>query len=153
MFKKQLDQGQAGDNVGVLLRGVQRSDVNRGMCLVKPGSMDVFRNFEAEIYVLKDEEGGRTKPFFSGYRPQCFLRTADVSAGITLPESTKSALPGDNVSASMKLDFPLPIEAGNRFALREGGKTVAAGVITKILGDSAEDIKEEEKRLAKKKRS
>jgi len=121
------------------------------MCLSKPNSLDVRRNFEGEIYVLKPDEGGRTKPFFSGYRPQCFIRTADVACDVSLPEDLQMAMPGDNLTTSMKLNYPLPIVTGQRFALREGGKTVAAGVITKLLEDSAEDVKEEEERAAKSK--
>jgi len=121
------------------------------MCLAKPNSLDIRRNFQAEIYVLKPEEGGRAKPFFTGYRPQCFVRTADTAVDITLPEGMQMAMPGDNLTTSLKLNFPLPIVKGQRFALREGGKTVAAGVITKLLEDSEADIKEEEERIAKNK--
>lgn len=123
------------------------------MCLAKPATVEVRRNCEAEIYVLKPEEGGRSKPFHTGYRPQCFIRTADSAADIELPSEVQMALPGDNISIKMKLYFPLPIHTGQRFAFREGGKTVAAGVITKILEDTEADIKEEEHRaaLAKKK--
>ena len=113
--------------------------------------MGVRRNCEGEIYVLKPDEGGRSKPFFTGYRPQCFIRTADVAVDITLPEDAQMGMPGDNLTVAMKLNFPLPILKGQRFALREGGKTVAAGVITKLLEDSEADIKEEEERLAKSK--
>ena len=150
-FHKQLDSGEAGDNVGVLLRGITKEQIRRGMCLTKPNSMDVRRNFESEIYILKPEEGGRTKPFFSGYRPQCFIRTADVSVDVNLPEGVQMAMPGDNITTQMKLYYPLPILTGQRFALREGGRTVAAGVITKLLEDPDEDIKEEEERAAKSK--
>jgi len=121
------------------------------MCLAKPNSLDIRRNFQGEIYVLKPDEGGRSKPFFTGYRPQCFVRTADTAVDITLPEGMQMAMPGDNLTASLKLNFPLPIVKGQRFALREGGKTVAAGVITKLLEDSEADIKEEEERIAKSK--
>jgi len=150
-FHKQLDSGEAGDNVGVLLRGVTKEQIRRGMCLTKPNSMDVRRNFESEIYILKPEEGGRTKPFFTGYRPQCFIRTADVSVDVKLPEEVQMAMPGDNITTEMKLYYPLPILTGQRFALREGGRTVAAGVITKLLEDPDSDIKEEEERAAKSK--
>ena len=151
-FHKQLDFGEAGDNVGVLLRGVTKDQVRRGMCLAKPGSLEVRRNFAGELYILKPEEGGRSKPFFTGYRPQCFIRTADCAVDVTLPEKMQMAMPGDNFSATMKLNYPLPLQNGLRFALREGGKTVAAGVITKLLEDSEADIKEEEERAAKNKK-
>jgi elongation factor Tu len=150
-FHKQMDKAEAGDNVGVLLRGVTKEQIKRGMCLAKPGSLDVRRNFDAEIYVLKADEGGRSKPFFTGYRPQCFIRTADCAVDVTLPENVEMAMPGDNLTVGMKLNYPLPILVGQRFAVREGGKTVAAGVITKLREDSAEDIKEEEERAAKSK--
>lgn len=150
-FHKQLDSGEAGDNVGVLLRGVTKEQIKRGMCLAKPNSLEVRRNMSAEIYVLKPEEGGRSKPFFTGYRPQAFIRTADTAADITLPKDMQMAMPGDNVTVDMKLNYPLPIVKGQRFALREGGKTVAAGVITKLLEDTEADIKEEEERAAKSK--
>jgi elongation factor Tu len=122
------------------------------MCLAKPNSIEIRRNFESELYVLKPEEGGRSKPFFTGYRPQCFIRTADTAVDITLPKDMQMAMPGDNVTVSMKLNYPLPIVKGQRFALREGGKTVAAGVITKLLEDSEADIKEEEERVASAKK-
>lgn len=123
------------------------------MCLAKPNSIEIRRNFEGEIYVLKPDEGGRSKPFFSGYRPQCFIRTADTAVDLTLPKDMAMAMPGDNVTVHMKLNYPLPVVKGQRFALREGGKTVAAGVITKLLEDSEADIKEEEERIAKAKQS
>ncbi len=148
-FKKSLDYGEAGDNVGVLLRGIVKDQVKRGQCLVKPGSLDVRRNFDAQLYILKPEEGGRSKPFVTGYRPQCFIRTADVASDIKLPENMAMAMPGDNFTCSLKLTFPLPLQQGLRFALREGGKTVAAGVITNLKEDTEEDIKEEEERAAK----
>lgn len=152
-FKKQMDSAEAGDNVGVLLRGITKDQLKRGMCLAAPGSMEVRRNFEGEIYVLKADEGGRSKPFFTGYRPQCFIRTADCAVDVTLPETVEMAMPGDNLTVKMKLNYPLPILVGQRFAVREGGKTVAAGVITKLLEDGADDIKEEEERAAKSKAS
>jgi elongation factor Tu len=152
-FHKQLDAGEAGDNVGVLLRGVTKEQVKRGMCLVKPNSCEVRRNFACKLYILKPDEGGRNKPFFTGYRPQCFLRTADVAVDVTLPEKMQMAMPGDSFECNMKLNYPLPLNEKLRFALREGGKTVAAGVITKVLEDSAEDIKEEEERAAKTKKA
>jgi elongation factor Tu len=114
------------------------------MCLAKPNSIEIRRNFEGEIYVLKPEEGGRAKPFFTGYRPQCFIRTADTAVDMTLPKDMAMAMPGDNVTVTMKLNYPLPVVKGQRFALREGGKTVAAGVIVKLLEDSEADLKEEE---------
>ena len=147
-FHKQLDYAEAGDNVGVLLRGVTKEQIKRGMCLAKPKSLEIRRNFESEIYILKPDEGGRTKPFFTGYRPQCFIRTADTAVDIKLPDDLAMAMPGDNITCQMKLFFPLPVVLGQRFALREGGKTVAAGVITKLLEDTEEDLKEEEKRAA-----
>jgi len=152
MFHKQLDYGEAGDNVGVLLRGVTKDQVKRGMCMVKPGSLDVRRNFEAEMYVLKPDEGGRHKPFSTGYKPQCFIRTADVAVTVELPKDKQIAIPGDNFTGNLKLNFPLPVQKGQRFALREGGKTVASGVVTKLLEDSEADVKEEEERLAKTKK-
>lgn len=151
MFKKQLDKGHAGDNVGLLLRGVQKEQVRRGMYLTKSGHCSVHRNCVAEIYVLKPDEGGRKHPFFTKYKPQCFIRTSDVAAAVTLPDGVQMAKGGDNLKVTMKLEFPMPIKKGERFAFREGGKTVAAGVITEILPDTAEDLKEEEIRAAKKK--
>jgi len=151
-FKKTLDYGEAGDNVGVLLRGVTKEQVKRGMCLIKPGTLDVRRNFVGQLYILKPEEGGRNKPFLTGYRPQCFMRTADVAVDIVLPDKMEMALPGDSFECNMKLNYPLPLQEKLRFALREGGKTVAAGVVTKILEDSEADIKEEEERAAKSKK-
>lgn len=118
------------------------------MCLAKPNTCQVRRSFEGEIYVLKPEEGGRTKPFFSGYRPQCFLRTADCAVAVTLPAGVAMATPGDNLTSTMKLFYPLPLLKGQRFALREGGKTVAAGVITKLLEDTDADVREEEERAS-----
>ena len=123
------------------------------MCLAKPHTCEVRRNFEGELYVLKPDEGGRSKPFFSGYRPQSFIRTADTAADVKLPEDMQMAMPGDNLTCQLKLNVPLPIVQGQRFALREGGKTVAAGVITKLLVDPESDIKEEEERQAKTKAS
>lgn len=122
------------------------------MCLIKPGTLDVRRNFEGQLYILKPEEGGRSKPFFTGYRPQCFVRTADVAVDVDLPENMQMAMPGDNFTTHLKLNYPLPLLNGLRFALREGGKTVAAGVITKVLEDSEADVKEEEERAAKNKK-
>jgi elongation factor Tu len=145
-FKKSLDRGEAGDNVGVLLRGLNRDDVNRGTALVCPGKFGVNKNFGAEIYILKADEGGRSKPFFSGYRPQCFIRTADMACALTLGDGTDKNLmgmPGDNLTVTLKLDKPLAIDKGHRFALREGGRTVASGVITEVIPDQGEDLKEE----------
>jgi elongation factor Tu len=150
-FHKQMDKAEAGDNIGALLRGVTKEQIKRGMCLIQPKSMEVRRNFEGEVLVLKPEEGGRNKPFFSGYRPQAFIRTADCAIDVTLPDDVEMAMPGDNLTLKMKLHVPLPILVGQRFALREGGKTVAAGIISKLGEDTAEDIKEEEVRAAKSK--
>ena len=132
MFRKLLDQGQAGDNIGVLLRGVERNEVQRGQVLAKPGSIKPHRHFDAEVYVLSAQEGGRHKAFFSGYRPQFYLRTTDVTGVITLPEGTDMVMPGDNVRMSVELITPIALEEGLRFAIREGGRTVGAGVISKI---------------------
>lgn len=148
-----MDKAEAGDNVGVLLRGITKDQLKRGMCLAAPKSMEVRRNFEGEIYVLKADEGGRSKPFFTGYRPQCFIRTADCAVDVTLPDNCEMAMPGDNLTVKMKLNYPLPILVGQRFAVREGGRTVAAGVINKLLEDTDADIKEEEERAAKTKAS
>ena len=139
-FKKQLDVGEPGDNVGVLLKGLRKEDVHRGQALVQPGKYEVFFNFEAQLYILKDDEGGRKKPFFSGFSPQCFIRTADVQTAIKLPEDKKMAVGGDHFTATLKLQMPLPIYLGCRFALREGGKTVGGGVISKILPDDPTDV-------------
>ena len=133
MFRKELDQGEAGDNVGVLLRGTKKEDVERGMVLCKPGSITPHTKFEAEVYVLKKEEGGRHTPFFSGYRPQFYVRTTDVTGTITLPEGTEMVMPGDNVKITAELIAPIALEDGTRFAIREGGRTVGAGVVTKII--------------------
>ncbi|XVF32635.1 hypothetical protein REPUB_Repub17cG0099300 [Reevesia pubescens] len=133
MFKKILDQGQAGDNVGLLLRGLKREDVQRGMVIAKPGSLKTYKRFEAEIYVLTKDEGGRHTAFESNYRPQFYLRTADVTGKVELPEGVKMVLPGDNVTATFELISAVPLEAGQRFALREGGRTVGAGVVSKVL--------------------
>lgn len=151
-FKKQLDFAQSGDTVGLLLRGVLKNDVQRGQYVTKPGLCTVHRNFTAEIYVNTESEGGRKTPFFSKYKPQMFIRTADFAVTITLPENIKMATPGDSVKVTMKTEFPMPIKKGDRFALREGGRTIAAGVVGDVLPDTAEDIKEEEERAAKKKK-
>ena len=132
MFQKTLDEGQAGDNVGCLLRGVERDDVERGQVLAKPGSIHPHTSFQAEVYVLAKEEGGRHTPFFPGYRPQFYIRTTDVTGSITLPEGTEMVMPGDNIQMGVELITPVAIEEGLRFAIREGGRTVGAGVVTSI---------------------
>jgi elongation factor Tu len=133
MFRKLLDEGRAGDNVGCLLRGIEREQVERGQVLVKPGSIKTHTKFEGEMYVLKKEEGGRHKPFFTKYRPQFYMRTTDVTGTIELPEEVKMVMPGDNVRITVELISPVALEEQQRFAIREGGKTVGAGVVTKIL--------------------
>jgi elongation factor Tu len=133
MFHKQLDEGMAGDNVGLLLRGIERDDVERGQVLAKPKSITPHRKFLAEVYVLKKEEGGRHKAFFSGYRPQFYIRTMDVTGDITLPEGVEMVMPGDNVNLTVELIVPVALEQGSKFAIREGGLTVGAGVVTKII--------------------
>ena len=133
MFRKLLDQGQAGDNVGVLLRGTKREEVERGQVLAKPGSITPHTKFEAEVYVLSKEEGGRHTPFFQGYRPQFYFRTTDVTGAVDLPKGTEMVMPGDNVKITITLIAPVAMEDGLRFAIREGGKTVGAGVVAKIL--------------------
>ncbi len=133
MFRKLLDQGQAGDNVGVLLRGTKREDVERGQVLAKPGSIKPHSHFTGEIYVLSKDEGGRHTPFFSNYRPQFYFRTTDVTGSIELPEDKEMVMPGDNVSITVKLICPIAMEEGLRFAIREGGRTVGAGVVAKII--------------------
>jgi len=133
MFHKQLDEGMAGDNVGLLLRGIEREDVERGQVLAKPKSITPHRKFLAEVYVLKKEEGGRHKAFFSGYRPQFYIRTMDVTGDITLPEGVEMVMPGDNVNLTVELIVPVALEQGSKFAIREGGLTVGAGVVTKII--------------------
>jgi elongation factor Tu len=133
MFRKLLDQGQAGDNVGVLLRGTKREDVERGQVLCKPGSINPHTKFEAEIYVLTKEEGGRHTPFFKGYRPQFYFRTTDVTGECQLPDGVEMVMPGDNVKMVVTLISPIAMEQGLRFAIREGGRTVGAGVVAKIV--------------------
>ena len=133
MFRKLLDQGQAGDNVGVLLRGTKREEVERGQVLAKPGSITPHTKFTAEIYILSKEEGGRHTPFFQGYRPQFYFRTTDVTGAIELPKGTEMIMPGDNVSVTVSLIAPIAMEEGLRFAIREGGRTVGAGVVAKII--------------------
>jgi elongation factor Tu len=133
MFKKLLDQGEAGDNVGCLLRGIEREDVERGQVLAKPGSITPHRKFQGEVYVLSKDEGGRHTPFFNGYRPQFYMRTTDVTGNVTLPEGTEMVMPGDNVTVGIELITPVAVEEGLRFAIREGGRTVGAGVVTKVI--------------------
>jgi len=133
MFRKLLDQAQAGDNIGALLRGVERKEIERGQVLVKPGSVNPHTKFTAQVYVLTKEEGGRHKPFFSGYRPQFYFRTTDVTGVIELPEGTEMVMPGDNVTVTVELIAPIAIEEGTRFAIREGGRTVGAGAVATIL--------------------
>ena len=133
MFRKILDEGRAGDNVGCLLRGIKKDEVERGQVLAKPGSITPHRKFKAEVYVLTKEEGGRHTPFFSGYRPQFYFRTTDVTGVVTLPEGVEMVMPGDNVSIDVELITPIAMEEGLRFAIREGGRTVGAGVVTKVV--------------------
>ena len=133
MFRKLLDQGQAGDNVGVLLRGTKREEVERGQVLAKPGSITPHTKFKAEVYVLSKEEGGRHTPFFNGYRPQFYFRTTDVTGSIQLPAGTEMVMPGDNIQMDVALIAPIAMEEGLRFAIREGGRTVGAGVVAKIV--------------------
>ena len=133
MFHKTLDEGMAGDNLGLLLRGIERTDVERGMVIAKPGSITPHRKFKAEVYVLKKDEGGRHKPFFTGYRPQFYIRTMDVTGNITLPAGVEMVMPGDNINLDVELIIPVALEQGQNFAIREGGLTVGAGVITEIV--------------------
>jgi elongation factor Tu len=133
MFRKILDEGRAGENVGVLLRGIERTDVERGQILCKPGSVTPHKKFMGEVYVLKKEEGGRHTPFFTNYRPQFYMRTTDVTGTCELPEGTKMVMPGDNVTMTISLITPVGLEEQMRFAIREGGRTVGAGIVTKIL--------------------
>jgi elongation factor Tu len=133
MFNKTMDQGQAGDNIGVLLRGIEKDDLERGQVLAKPKSITPHTKFEGEVYVLGKDEGGRHTPFFTGYRPQFYFRTTDVTGTVTLPEKVEMVMPGDNVKVSVELQTPIAMEEKLRFAIREGGKTVGAGTVTKIL--------------------
>jgi len=133
MFNKQLESGQAGDNAGILLRGVKKEEIHRGQVLAKPGSVTPHTEFEAEVYVLSKDEGGRHTPFFSGYKPQFYIRTTDVTGDVTLPDGTEMVMPGDTITFKVKLVSPIALEAKQRFAVREGGKTVGAGVVTKIV--------------------
>src|SRR3546814_730717 len=133
MFRKLLDQGEAGDNIGALLRGVGREDVERGQVLAKPGSITPHTNFSAEAYILTKEEGGRHTPFFANYRPQFYFRTTDVTGVVKLPEGTEMVMPGDNINMEVELISPIAMDEGLRFAIREGGRTVGAGVVAKII--------------------
>ena len=133
MFRKLLDQAQAGDNIGALLRGVQRTEIERGQVLAKPGSIKPHTKFESQVYVLKKEEGGRHTPFFNGYRPQFYFRTTDVTGNLALPEGVEMCMPGDNIQMTIELISPIAIEEGLRFAIREGGRTVGSGVVAKII--------------------
>ena len=133
MFRKLLDQGQAGDNVGLLLRGIKREDVERGQVVVKPGSITPHTNFEGSVYILSKDEGGRHTPFFNNYRPQFYFRTTDVNGVVTLPSGTEMVMPGDNTEMTVELIQPIAMEEGLKFAIREGGRTVGAGRVVKIL--------------------
>jgi len=133
MFRKLLDQGQAGDNIGVLLRGTKREEVERGQVLAKPGTITPHTNFEAEVYVLTKEEGGRHTPFFNKYRPQFYFRTTDVTGTVTLKEGTEMVMPGDNTTITVELISPIAMEQGLKFAIREGGRTIGAGIVSKII--------------------
>jgi elongation factor Tu len=132
MFRKSLDEALAGDNIGVLLRGIEKDEVERGMVLAKPGSIKPHTDFQAEVYVLTKEEGGRHTPFFTGYRPQFYFRTTDVTGDIALPGGVEMVMPGDNITMGVKLIMPVALEEGLRFAIREGGRTVGAGVVVKV---------------------
>ena len=132
MFRKLLDQAQAGDNIGALLRGVARDEIERGQVMAKPGSIKSHTKFEAQVYILKKEEGGRHTPFFKGYRPQFYFRTTDVTGDITLPEGVEMVMPGDDININVELITPIAIEDGLRFAIREGGRTVGSGVVVKL---------------------
>ena len=133
MFRKLLDKASAGDNVGVLLRGTKKEDVERGMVLAKPGTITPHTHFKAEVYVLSKDEGGRHTPFFNGYRPQFYFRTTDVTGNVTLPEGVEMVMPGDNVSVEIKVIAPIAMENGQRFAIREGGRTIGAGRVTEVI--------------------
>ena len=133
MFQKTLDQGMAGDNVGILIRGIQKTEIERGMVLAKPSSITPHKKFEAEVYVLNKDEGGRHTPFFKNYRPQFYFRTTDVTGTIELPSGTEMVMPGDNVSVTVELLTPIAMDKGLKFAIREGGRTVGAGVVAEII--------------------
>ncbi len=133
MFRKTLDEGRAGDNIGVLLRGTKREEVERGQVVAKPGSITPHKKYMSEVYILKKEEGGRHTPFFTGYRPQFYFRTTDVTGDIKLPEGVEMVMPGDNITMEVSLITPIAMDEGLRFAIREGGRTVGAGVVVKII--------------------
>jgi len=133
MFQKLLDEGQAGDNAGLLLRGVDKTELERGMVIAKPGTIKPHTKFKAEVYILKKEEGGRHTPFFNGYRPQFYFRTTDVTGSVTLPEGVEMVMPGDNLGVEVELLAPIAMDEGLRFAIREGGRTVGAGSVTTII--------------------
>jgi len=133
MFRKLLDRGEAGDNAGILLRGIEKTDIKRGMVICAPGSVKPHAKFKAEVYVLSKNEGGRHTPFFNKYRPQFYFRTTDVTGEITLPEGTEMCMPGDNITITVELIQPIAMEKGLRFAIREGGRTVGAGQVTEII--------------------
>jgi elongation factor Tu len=134
MFRKLLDEALAGDNIGVLLRGVQRTEIERGQVLAKPGTITPHTHFKGQVYVLKAEEGGRHTPFFNGYRPQFYFRTTDVTGNLSLPDKVEMVMPGDNIEMEIELISPIAMEEGLRFAIREGGRTVGSGVVTSIIG-------------------
>ena len=134
MFRKLLDRGEAGDNVGLLLRGVDRTDVERGQVIAKPKSIQPHTKFKSTVYILRKDEGGRHTPFFKGYRPQFYIRTLDVTGAVHLPEGVEMVMPGDNVTLTIELIVPVALEVGGKFAIREGGRTVGAGVVTEIVG-------------------
>ena len=133
MFRKELDAAMAGDNAGILLRGIDKNEIERGMVLAKPGTITPHKKFEGKVYILSKEEGGRHTPFFNGYRPQFYFRTTDVTGVATLPEGTEMVMPGDNINLSIELITTIAMEEGLRFAIREGGRTVGAGLVTKII--------------------
>jgi len=133
MFNKMLDEGMAGDNVGILLRGTKKEEIERGQVLAKPGSITPHTEFEGEVYVLTKEEGGRHTPFFTGYKPQFYFRTTDITAEVSLSEGTEMVMPGDTVNVNVKLIAPIAMEEKQKFAIREGGRTVGAGIVTKII--------------------
>jgi elongation factor Tu len=133
MFRKLLDQGEAGDNVGLLLRGIERDGIERGQVLCKPGSVNPHTKFECEVYILTKDEGGRHTPFFANYRPQFYFRTTDVTGTVELPSGTEMVMPGDNLKFTVELIYPIAMEDGLRFAIREGGRTVGSGVVSKII--------------------
>jgi elongation factor Tu len=133
MFRKTLDQGQAGDNVGLLLRGIEKEEIERGQVIAKPGSITPHTKFESEVYILTKDEGGRHTPFFKGYKPQFYIRTTDVTGSVELPAGVEMVMPGDNVKMVVELGAPIAMDQGTRFAIREGGRTVGSGVVAKVL--------------------